>query len=80
MSKKFTITFETADHVTGDDINFLLTTLLNDYCALREPVEHYVANRYSEHTEQFRGSKIASLRRLLQLAHDLNCSKEISTQ
>jgi hypothetical protein len=77
---KFTITFETDADVTANDINMLLTTQLNVYCATREPVESYVAKRYAEQTEEFRARKLESLSRLLQTAHDMNETKEILGQ
>lgn len=77
---KFTITFETDADVTANDINNLLTTQLNVYCAAREPVESYVAKRYAEQTEEFRARKLESLRALLQMAHNMNETKEIFSQ
>jgi hypothetical protein len=77
---QFTITFETDADVTTNDINMLLTTQLNVYCAAREPVASYVAKRYAEQTEEFRARKLESLSRLLQMAHDMNETKEILGQ
>jgi len=56
------------------ELYYLLQDALKEFYTRREPVFEYVENRYAEHSDSFRISKIEGVQRRVELAH-LLCTK-----